>query len=122
MKPGGVYFMEDLHVGRHHDFQKDNWGLPVISDIIQAWIEQLLISCPGWGDPTHNSKRHPLPMDVEAIFCQHEACAITKQSRDYPLKEWEPSMSKSAEGRPRIEFGVIEDLFHIVRQMDQVSD
>ena len=88
VKPGGVYFIEDLQAGRKKTFE-DTHGTGVMSDIIQAWIEQLIISDPRVGSPKEDLvSEHPLPQAVEAIFCQHEACVLTKQSRDYPGKEW----------------------------------
>jgi len=81
VQPGGTYFLEDLHVGRHKAWD-DTAGQAVMSDIIQAWTEQLLVS-PG-GTKRHKAVNHaikfPLPADVEWIFCQKEACAVGKKS------------------------------------------
>lgn len=76
VKPGGLYFIEDLHVGRRKEFD-DTHGEAVMSDIIQAWTEQLLVE--------HNSRklsaiRFPLPADVRFVFCQAEACVVGKAS------------------------------------------
>mmetsp|Transcript_32218 Transcript_32218/g.69246 ORF Transcript_32218/g.69246 Transcript_32218/m.69246 type:complete len:324 (-) Transcript_32218:216-1187(-) len=92
VKEGGVYFMEDLHVGRIPDYE-DTRGDAVVSDVIQAWIEQLLVVPTytkgrkvAWGSrPAHMQAfyaraRHPLPPDVAFVFCQHEACVIGKQT------------------------------------------
>jgi hypothetical protein len=52
IKPGGVYFMEDLQVGRATDVYKpgenyeDTKGTRVVSDVMQSWIEQKLIAHP----------------------------------------------------------------------------
>ena len=42
--PGGLYFIEDLQVSRITGFAND--GVPVMADVIQSYIDQLLI-------PTH---------------------------------------------------------------------
>eukprot|EP00931_Biecheleriopsis_adriatica_P056671 TRINITY_DN33591_c0_g1_i1.p1 TRINITY_DN33591_c0_g1~~TRINITY_DN33591_c0_g1_i1.p1 ORF type:complete len:325 (+),score=46.30 TRINITY_DN33591_c0_g1_i1:49-1023(+) len=67
VKPGGLYFMEDLQVGRV-GYGSD--GGVVMSDIVQAWVEQLLTN------KTRNDL--PLPRSVEMIFCQAEACMLKK--------------------------------------------
>ena len=92
VKKGGVYFMEDLHVGRIPGYE-DTRGDAVVSDVIQAWIEQLLVVSQftqgrrvAWGEhPAHTQAfyaraRHPLPPDVAFVFCQHEACVIGKKA------------------------------------------
>lgn len=53
-----------------------------MSDVLQAWIEQLLIHPPENNKPvkhvTDMVKKYPLPKDVKWIFCQYEACVIAK--------------------------------------------
>ena len=52
LQPGGVYFMEDLQVGRATDPKytsenyEDTGGVRVVSDVMQSWTEQLLIQYP----------------------------------------------------------------------------
>jgi len=102
LSPGGFYFIEDLHVGRFFD-ESDG---PVVSDVIQTWIDQLLISDtflsgmskgdPGeyyvdkaiqlLKNPSETAKRafnmrraYPVPESVDWIFCQSEACVIAKK-------------------------------------------
>lgn len=65
---GGLYFIEDLQMGRQFDH---TGGKAVMADIIHNWTEQLLI-------PTRNSS-FPLPPDVSFILCQREACVIAKK-------------------------------------------
>ena len=114
VKPGGVYFIEDLQVGRHHRYD-DSEGHGVVSDVIQAWIEQLLIRRSMVPPTSRRAERldgdvsewrhardgtllhemdaralaarnaHPLPDGVAFIFCQFEACVIGKDNT-YPLK------------------------------------
>jgi len=67
VEPGGLYFLEDLHVGRFNIY--DDGGV-VISDMVQAWVEQLLTQDVG-GDLS-------LPEGVQFIFCQAEACVLMK--------------------------------------------
>ena len=104
LKPGGLYFMEDLQVGRWEEettFRRnrkppvtkgpydDTHGKHVMSDVLQDWIEQLLISerhthLPSSRvehedlSPQFAYKRHPIPSDVAFVFCQREACVIGK--------------------------------------------
>ena len=42
LKPGGTYFMEDLQVGRSVHYE-DTKGDRVPSDVLQAWMEQLVL-------------------------------------------------------------------------------
>jgi len=67
VEPGGLYFLEDLQVGRWTPY--DTGGV-VMSDMVQAWVEQLLTQEVG-GDL-------PLPEGVQSMFCQAEACVLMK--------------------------------------------
>ncbi len=56
-----------------------------MTEVIQAWIEQLLIAPEGLqGDSNslahvkRQRQKHPLPSDVMFVFCQYEACVIGK--------------------------------------------
>lgn len=75
LKPGGLYFVEDMHPGRATGWPqttpKDREA--VWSDIIQAWIEQLTIEPSSWKPA---ARRHPKPADVAYIACQKEARVI----------------------------------------------
>ena len=75
VRPGGFYFMEDLQVGGDPEYE-DSKGAAIVSDVIQAWSEQLII--PGSQIPA--AVRHPLPAGVAFIVCQREACVIAKQA------------------------------------------
>jgi len=83
VKQGGLYFIEDLQVGRREGWD-DTEGTMVISDIIQSWTERLLIASnpdpnvAKTADPT--LLKWPLPDALEFIFCQHEACVLGKSS------------------------------------------
>jgi hypothetical protein len=73
LKPGGIYFIEDLQVLRR---RSSDIG-PKVPDVIKDWIEQLML-------PTHKTKesetlwQHPLPVGVKWIICQYHLCAIAK--------------------------------------------
>lgn len=80
LKRGGLYFIEDLQVGRR-PFYEDTHEEHIMADVIQEWIQQLLLSrAPIIDDKTENaSKRHPIPPDVSFIFCQLESCVVGKR-------------------------------------------
>jgi len=86
LKPGGMYFIEDLQVGRNPEWDDSN-GQAVMTDIIEAWIEQLLLSSPSHGI-ANTTKTSTLPKQVDFIFCQHEACVIGKSKRVWRGAEW----------------------------------
>lgn len=76
MKPGGLYFMEDLLIGRGapwKDWSDDSKGKGVVTDVLKDWIEQLTIS-----KEYRKPVVHALPADVSFVFCQLEACVIGK--------------------------------------------
>jgi hypothetical protein len=71
---GGLYFIEDMQVGRDPSWGNGNGGglldnLAMV-DVIKLWTEFLLI---GTVDP-----RHPPPLGLQSIFCQREACVLVK--------------------------------------------
>lgn len=72
VKAGGLYFLEDLQVGREGGWAD---GGVVISDMVQAWVEQLLTKKPP-GDL-------PLPAGVHSIFIQREACMLRKMFAEF---------------------------------------
>jgi hypothetical protein len=111
LKPGGTYFMEDLHVGRTVPFENTQ-GERVPSDVLQAWMEQLVLpdlltpkgfrvrnrrvsldqranlsAWRSWNSTLanrharHARELHPVPADVAFVFCQAESCAIGKKPR-----------------------------------------
>ena len=100
LRPGGLYFFEDLLVGRHNRYD-DTAGRAVVSDVLQAWMEQLLIppnygqraGCSGPRDrncvnakaPAHvraaeMRARFPLPDNAAFVFCQRSACVVAKKA------------------------------------------
>ena len=111
MKPGGFYFIEDLHVGRHAGWDKTR-GEAVMADVLHAWNEQLMMNaaygaragcfsrfkrappgspeCPDASAVNHvHAKqmrgRFPLPPEVAFVFCQPYACAVGKNLKEAQL-------------------------------------
>jgi hypothetical protein len=86
LKPGGLYFLEDLQVGRHRDYQEDpaaalsglsRDGSPaplIMSEVLKDWQEQLIIPDAKQGE---HYQYKVLP-ELKAIFCQMEACVLVK--------------------------------------------
>lgn len=74
VKPGGLYFIEDLQVGRWKHYRCGNDQ--VMSDVIQEWIEGLLI----------DGKLSLAPTDASFVMCQAEACVVGKKTNDEGLK------------------------------------
>ena len=100
LKPGGLYFIEDLHAGRF-DFFDDVRGRCIVSDVIQAWTEQLLVAnrwtaftgqtlevrweeTPAGMRALDARRTHRLPPHVAFITCQREACVIGKEAGVVP--------------------------------------
>ena len=99
VRPGGIYILEDLMVGRTRVFD-DTGGAAVLSDVLQAWTDQLIIPEHTWGNPNIEMSsatsadavalrkrvraartRHPLPAGVAFVFCQQEACVVGKEAK-----------------------------------------
>lgn len=76
LKPGGIYFIEDLQVTRRR-YTDGNDHDPRVPDVIKDWIEQLML-------PRHLTKeslpiwKHKIPSGVKWISCQNHMCAIAK--------------------------------------------
>jgi hypothetical protein len=71
LNPGGLYFIEDVQVGRRKD-KEDSGGKRIINDVLKDWIEQLMIPrrLKGW--------THKIPPDIRWIMCQNHACVLQK--------------------------------------------
>lgn len=83
LKPGGVYFLEDLHVGRYEGWYSN--GLPhdntsVVLDVLTDWMDQLVVkSMKGLGiEAVTRRYKHKLPPAILRIDCVGDMCAITK--------------------------------------------
>ncbi len=74
VKPGGLYFIEDLQVGRWGSYRKkttDTCGSDlIVMDKLKEYMDTLI----------HDNQKHEfLKSDIEFIFCQHEACVVGKK-------------------------------------------
>ena len=97
LRPGGFYFIEDMHVGRNRAAASP--GYPVMADVVHAWAEQLLTTfhsrpltafqlshrAPRKGVAANDAAQklvdaHPLPSDVGFIHVQRAAAVIGKLS------------------------------------------
>ena len=74
IKPGGLYFIEDLQVGKWRGFRK--YSTPTcdakeytFSDTLQGWLEDIIYQ------GAYNSHK----WDVHFIHCQAEACVLGKR-------------------------------------------
>lgn len=84
LNPGGVYFIEDLQVGRHAGYHSN--GLPhdnssVVLDVLTEWIDQLVVKSmrnSGEDPIVKKTYKHPLPDEVSRIDCIKDMCAVTK--------------------------------------------
>ena len=74
LRPGGLYFLEDLHMGIWPPFHSE---APVVARVIADWMQQLtLIGLRGYLGPMHT--KHPLPPRVKWIQCMQGMCVIKK--------------------------------------------
>jgi hypothetical protein len=81
VKPGGMYFIEDLQVGRGKITRKR--GFPQnyleqgksMGDVLESWMENLLIP---WGGLLQGAAFQP-PPGLQSIYCQREACVLFKE-------------------------------------------
>ena len=84
LNPGGVYFIEDLHVGRYHPWYAN--GLPgennsVVLDVLTDWMDQMVVKSMigvGFEQAVNHTYRHILPTNIARIDCVKDMCAITK--------------------------------------------
>mmetsp|Transcript_71143 Transcript_71143/g.123395 ORF Transcript_71143/g.123395 Transcript_71143/m.123395 type:complete len:507 (+) Transcript_71143:45-1565(+) len=78
--PGGLYMIENLEASRTLNFV--DTGVPSMADVIEDWIEQLVIRK---GEDVEGGERRAvenlLPTGVSFIFCQAEACVIGKDAQ-----------------------------------------
>ena len=88
LSDGGLYFIEDLDVGRTPKYDNTQ-GEAVMADILNAWNAQLM----NWGHNPNNfahrsapnqrfqmlTAKYKLPHTADFIFCQPMACVIGKR-------------------------------------------
>ena len=77
IQPGGLYFIEDLWIGRMAEWNLVDNGLP-IPDILECYLEQLIVA-----KPRQQQCNFSMPVDVAFILCQAEACVLGKSSQPH---------------------------------------
>eukprot|EP00667_Euglena_gracilis_P007894 EG_transcript_7974 len=82
--PCGLYFLEDLTVGRARRYDDTHLQM-VVSDVLQAWVEELVVGFPSCNPAARKSLDSlrqfdlwRLPRGLQWMFCQPEACALRK--------------------------------------------
>jgi hypothetical protein len=91
MKPGGIYFIEDIHVGRAVDLGwEDTRGEYIMLNVLIAWMDQLVIPSFERDRLTQGSsgkiaevmrdlvRRYPVPKGLKRVSCQQHACILEK--------------------------------------------
>jgi hypothetical protein len=75
LRPGGYYFVEDMHVGKQAYYKRKMHGCDgnTFSDIVAEWTEQLIYK------EKAGPWTHPLPKDLLFVHCQKEACVFGKR-------------------------------------------
>lgn len=68
IKPGGLFFIEDMQVGRTGQWARGTAMVEVIKD----WLDQMII------EESHTKYKHKIMPHVKAIYCQSEACVLIK--------------------------------------------
>ena len=80
VRPGGTYFIEDMHVGYMGNYEDSN-GAAVMPDVVRTWMAQLAGQLQP--DAAASGARkfggvHKLPDGTSFIACQTRGCAIGK--------------------------------------------
>ena len=75
LAPGGLYFIEDLHVGRLDDWSDPTGRNIIMIDVIKDWIEQLVL---GKALIRGQKFKWPLLAGLKGIECVHHACVLLK--------------------------------------------
>jgi hypothetical protein len=81
--PGGVYVLEDLHVGRSGSYDDSPGSIMV--DIVGAWTDYLVIGKRNRRRQTGHEyfiedtlAHHPPPYNLKFVYCQNSACVLGK--------------------------------------------
>ena len=74
VKAGGLYFIEDMQVGKENKYRKyktDTCGEDfIVFDKLKEYLDVMI----------HNDQKREFDeSDIEFIFCQHEACVLGKK-------------------------------------------
>ena len=76
VRAGGLYFMEDLHVGRRKSYDQTG-GHGVVSEVLQAWQHQLLT---GERFDAAWAGVRALPDAAAFVGCSHRICVVMKDA------------------------------------------
>ena len=78
LKPGGYYFIEDLHVGMARASVKSDQCTNVpFHEYLVDWQKQLIYQT--WPKQIRKEIKHQLPEDLMFVHCQTEACVLHKR-------------------------------------------
>ena len=75
VRPGGVYFIEDMHVGYMGNYE-DTKGKMIMPDVVRGWLAQLAPDAPA--PPRRLEGLRRLPDGARFIACVPRACAVGK--------------------------------------------
>lgn len=75
LKPGGYYFIEDLHVGKSANYIGAECGSVLFTQRLLEWSDHLMFLTNTYGQQF----KYPLPKDILFVSCQAEACVIGKK-------------------------------------------
>lgn len=75
VKPGGLYFIEDMQVGKNPRYRNYSTGETcnkdlIVMDKLKEYMDIMIYE---------DQKRKFQESDIEFIFCQHEACVVGKK-------------------------------------------
>ena len=80
LRPSGVYFLEDLHVGRTRHYE-DTGGQTIVADAVGNWVAQLMDVDPLGKGTGQREGFHKVPSDAAFIACSGRACAVGKHTK-----------------------------------------
>lgn len=76
LQPGGIYFVEDLHIGKWGRYISEDCGNVIFSERIQDFVDRLVYKT---NNVWSTKYKYSMPTDVLFVYCQDEACAIGKR-------------------------------------------
>ena len=76
--PNGVYFIEDMHVGRTSHYE-DTFGRTIIADAVRNWLPQLMAIDASGNATGSRAGFHKLPRGATFILCSGRSCAVGKR-------------------------------------------
>lgn len=76
--PNGIYFIEDMHVGRTSHYE-DTFGRTIIADAVRNWLPQLMAIDTSGNATGSRAGFHKLPRGTAFILCSGRSCAVGKR-------------------------------------------